>query len=72
MGYRLHASIPNVEYVAMQTIKVKYKGTILGGRECYREVHRGRYFVFEDDIWYRASKDYEKSFKTLMKIEVVK
>lgn len=56
----------------MQTIKVKYKGTILGERKCYREVHRGRYFVFEDGVWYLASKDYEKSFKTLMKIEVVK
>ncbi len=56
----------------MQTIKVKYKGTIFGGRKCYREVHRGRYFVLEDGVWYLASKDYEKSFKTLMKIEVVK
>ena len=55
----------------MQTIKVKYKGTILGGRKCYREVNRGRYFVFEDGVWYLASKDYEKSFKILMKIEVV-
>lgn len=56
----------------MQTIKVKYKGTILGGRKCYREINRGRYFVFEDGVWYLASKDYEKSFKTLMEIEVVK
>jgi len=56
----------------MGTIKVKYKGTILGERKCYREIHRGRYFVFEDGVWYLASKDYEKSFKILMKIEVVK
>lgn len=56
----------------MQTIKVEYKGTILSGRKCYREINRGRYFVFEDGDWYLASKDYEKSFKILIKIEVVK
>lgn len=56
----------------MRTIKVKYKGTIFGERKCYREIHSGRYFVFEDDVWYLASKDYEKSFETLVKIEVVK
>lgn len=56
----------------METIKVRYVMTIYGGRKCYREVHRGRYFVMEDSVWYLASKDYEKSHETLLKIEVIK
>ena len=45
-------------------VKVKYKKTIYGGRKCYQEIKKGRYYTFENDEWCLASKDYEKDLRS--------
>ena len=52
-------------------VKVKYKKTIYGGRKCYQEIKKGRYYTFENDEWCLASKDYEKTCEVNYKIEIV-